>query len=223
MINWFGKYKITNFKGGYLLEDNTPISAKDFIKTDERFVAPPDIDHRSLCLPTSNQGSNPHCAGYSTAGYVEIYNWRTKHYPEQVDGSLIYNEAKKTDGNSGPGTYLKDATRAVITLGLMKGTPKNVVRSALDVKFAIHEYNACIVGFRITNEWNMVEKKTGIIVNLRDQAKPLGGHAVLLCGYNAFGVIIQNSWDITWGLNGFAYLSWEQFSKELMDAYVIVP
>ncbi|MDH2445148.1 fibronectin type III domain-containing protein [Amnibacterium sp. CER49] len=44
-----------------------------------------------------------------------------------------------------------------------------------------------------------------------------GGHEVLIVGYNASGVRIQNSWGTSWGQKGFANLHWnfvEQYSDE---------
>jgi len=222
MFDIFRKYNKTNFKSGYLLEDHIPLTVERTIKTDKNFIAPRKIDNRDICLCSSDQGNTPHCAGFATAGFIEFHNWRLKHYPEQVDGKIIYLEAKKNDGFSGDGTYLNFATKAAIDLNLIRGKPKKVVPCQNDVKFAIHEYGVCIAGFRITDEWNIVEKKNGTIINLRDKAKNRGGHAVLLCGYHETeGVYIQNSWGESWGVYGFAILSWEQFSRQIFDAMVI--
>jgi len=44
-----------------------------------------------------------------------------------------------------------------------------------------------------------------------------GSHALLAFGYNAKGVIVQNSWGKGWGRNGFATLTWEYFDKEVFS------
>jgi hypothetical protein len=42
------------------------------------------------------------------------------------------------------------------------------------------------------------------------------GHALLAFGYNAKGVVVQNSWGKGWGRSGFATLTWEYFDKKVI-------
>lgn len=221
-FNKFSKYDKTNYNGGGLLEDFSldSLSADAKVYTEPQFVAPRKIDNRDMCLATNDQGRTSLCAAYSMAGYLEFQNWKTNHYPEQINPEPIYNEAKIIDGNSNPGTYLQSVAQAVINLGLVKGTPKHINRSELDVKFAIHQFGVCIAGFRITNEWNTVETSTGKILIINESTQR-GGHAVLLNGYDNDGIYLQNSWSPNWGIHGFAILPWSLFNAELMDALVI--
>lgn len=220
---WFSKYKKTNFQAGGLLEDPQPLVMEKAFFATPQFVAPRRIDNRDMCLRSSNQGQTPHCAGYSYAGYAEVYNWSIKHYPEQYDGDLIYAEAKKIDGMpNANGTILRCAGQGAINAKVIKGVVKQVVKSQIDVQFAVHQYKTCVAGFMITDEWNLVEKNTGKISKSNNPITR-GGHAVLICGYDLDGVYIQNSWSENWGIYGFAILSWEQFGKQIMDASIIVP
>jgi len=227
------KYRKSNFHGGDLLEEITPRGELDVISIPEQFISPRRIDSRDMCLSSSNQGDTPRCAGYSMAGYIEYHNWKTLHYPSQIDGDLIYAEAKRIDGNNNPGTYLISASTASINLGLIKGTPKLVnypsvnesniassLKKIISIKFALHQYGVALAGFRITDEWDWVDKRNGLIRNLGDKAIDKGGHAVLLAGYDSEGVYIQNSWG-DWGHYGFAILSWEQYVKQIMQAMAI--
>jgi len=214
-------YKKTNFKAGDLIPEEVPLAGPEVYKAAKKFRAPRKIDNRDMCLASSNQGQTPHCAGYSTAGYIEFQNWKTLHYPEQVDGDAIYFAAKKIDDYNGDGTSLSSAMQGAINLGLIKGKKKYVPPTQNDIKFALHEFGVCVAGFMITNEWNYVDSK-GIIRNLGNKATDLGGHAVLLCGYDKKGVYIQNSWGEIWGLYGFALLSWEQVDKQLFSGMVAV-
>jgi len=225
MFTWLSKYKKTNFEAGYLLKDTRPLITSETYSASPNFVAPRKIDNRDMCLRSSNQGNSPHCAGYSTAGFIEMFNWRTKHFPEQIDGDRIYYEAKKLDGQpTVNGTVLSCAGQGAINAGLIKGTVKRVLPTELDIQFAIHQYGSCVGGLMITNEWNTVEKATGRIINLGDKAITIGGHAIIFCGYNLDGIYIQNSWgEGEWGLYGFALLPWELFRRQIIDAMVIVP
>jgi hypothetical protein len=218
----FWNYSKTNYTGGGLLPSTVLKSRSNTYKATKKFVAPSKLDFRDMCIETSDQGQTPHCAGFATAGYVEVVKWQENHYPEQFDGDAIYNEAKKIDGNSEEGTSLNSAVAAAIALNLISGKPKFVDGDEQSLKFAIHSQLVCVAGFMITDEWNMVNKKTGLIADYGDKAVELGGHAVLVCGYDKDGIYIQNSWSKDWGLWGFGLLSWKQVIKQYMYGMVIV-
>ena len=227
------KYKQCHIESGGLLEESTPRGEQQFLNVPSQFIAPRRIDSRDMCLSSSNQHNEPSCAGYTTAGYIEYYNWKTYHYPAQINGDRIYDEAKIIDKNNHPGTTLKSAANAALNLNLITGTPKyvdfpNVNKSNLSrkekriisIKFALHKYGVVLSGFRITDDWDWVDKKTGIIRNTGDRSQSMGGHAVLLCGYCDTGVYIQNSWSENWGHHGFAILGWDQYDRQIMKAMV---
>ena len=48
----------------------------------------------------------------------------------------------------------------------------------------------------------------------------VGGHAVLAVGYDANGLLIENSFGTTWGVNGYARLSWAVVQQDVSEAYV---
>jgi len=224
MFEFLSKYKRTDFRGGYLHADLMVSTPDNTVLTVQEFVPPRKIDNRDQCVSSSNQGQTPHCAGYATAGHVEIYDWKKFHYPQQVDGDIVYSEAKKIDGNNNDGTSLFSAAKGAINAGFIKGTPKFIGLSRKDVMFAIHEFDSCVLGFIITEEWNYVDKTTGSL-KIIPNARKLGGHGVLGCGYSeSEGVYVQNSWGINeWGIYGFAIIPWSMFDIQLMGAIVIVP
>jgi len=76
-------------------------------------------------------------------------------------------------------------------------------------------------GFGITDEWNWVDKNTGMIRDMGENSSKRGGHAVLLCGYDDSGVYIQNSWGDQWGHYGFAILNWDMYDRQFMRAMII--
>lgn len=213
--------KRTHFKGGGLRLTPVNVMCKTMaaVGVPSRFVAPKKLDFRDMCIQTSNQGDKPHCAGYATAGHIEVTNWKLKHYPEQVDGDAIYLAAKKIDGDDVAGTTLDSAANAAINLGLTKGKPKYVPNEVDSVKFAVHQFNTCIGGFMITEEYNFVTKD-GTITDAPG-ARALGGHAMLICGYDPEYVYIQNSWGEDWGLYGFCRITWAQFSRQFMSGMVL--
>jgi C1A family cysteine protease len=50
----------------------------------------------------------------------------------------------------------------------------------------------------------------------------IGGHAMCVCGYDAEGVIVANSWGTGWGSAGLGRISWEQImSSDAGDFWVV--
>jgi len=222
LSKWLGKYQETNFKAGGLEAPRLSMSEENMCSKTPKFVAPKKLDFRDMCLLTDDQGQTPQCAGYATAGHIEVQNWKRLNYPEQLNASKIYFEAKKLDKNNNAGTSLDSAGQAAINLGLISGKVKLINKNIDNIKFNIHSHLTCVGGFMITNEWNFINKKTGMIADFGIKANTLGGHAVLCCGYDDKGVYIQNSWSRTWGHFGFAVIPWAKVNIQFMYGTVIV-
>jgi hypothetical protein len=193
------------------------------LKAPENFTVPEYIDSRPYCLPPSSQGQTPSCAGYATAGWIEVQNWKEKHHAEQVDGWGIYGEAKKIDGNMKSGTSLSAAIQGAKVLGLIDANAGiRIVRTKRDVQFAMHQDDVVIIGFEITRGWNNCLAVSGWIGG---EKYKIGGHAVLGswymdCGDKEDGFGWQNSWA-PWGWQGFGRMSWEQFDDQFVYAATI--
>jgi hypothetical protein len=47
-----------------------------------------------------------------------------------------------------------------------------------------------------------------------------GGHAFALVGYNKDGFFVQNSWGTKWGNDGLALWTYEDWERNLIDAWI---
>ena len=216
-------FKKTSFKAGFLnLNIQITLTSDNHYKAVDKFIAPRKIDNRDMCLSSNSQGDTPYCAAYSTAGYIEYMNWKTKHYPEQIDAESIYKRAKELENNPYDGTTYDYVVKAVNELNLIKGKAKFLFNK-MDVQFAVHQYGVCMGAFNITDEWNSVHRSTGLIDNYGDRAQKLGGHGILICGFDKQGVYIQNSWGEDWGIYGFAILDWNHFAQQFQHGVIIEP
>jgi C1A family cysteine protease len=56
---------------------------------------------------------------------------------------------------------------------------------------------------------------TGIVPMPRPREQILGGHAVLVCGYEDSKqlFIVRNSWGTRWGVNGYFYIPYAYFTN----------
>lgn len=185
------------------------------------YYYPRSIDFRDMCLPTNNQGKTPHCVGYAVAGYIEVNYWKMFHIPLQFPADKIYQKAKELENNNEDGTTIEYGFRAAKELNYFSGDIQTFEPWKANVKFQLHKYGICCGAFQITDEWYDVGNRTGMIQSKRNP-EILGGHAVLVCGYNDDGIYIQNSWGYDdWGKYGFAILPWEMVQKQMVYGVII--
>jgi hypothetical protein len=94
-----------------------------------------------------------------------------------------------------------------------------------DMQSAITELGAIVVSAAIHDGWKEpipVERagETMYVICRSENARPLGGHAFALVGYNEIGFLVQNSWGTEWGNHGFATLPYEDWLDCGYDAWV---
>lgn len=180
------------------------------------FQAPRTVDLRDYCIKTEDQKSNPWCAAYAAAGFASNINWRKHDTITEYNIESIYKAAKQIDGTT-PTTEGTTLT-AVLEVLLMKGIfdsskcQTKVIRNLNQIKYAIHKFGCCLLGIMVTREWYKCNKNKSTISGKYDK-EILGGHAVLCCGYNQDGAIIQNPWGVDWGSYGFALITWDELER----------
>ena len=197
------------------------------LKASKKFVAPSVVNSMGLCTITEDQGATSKCAAYSTTSFAEAILWKKNHYPTQLDPAAVYAKAKELDGDNEDGTTLVSAMKTLLLVypDLFDKTckPKTITAFGGDVsniKFAIHKYGMMVGGFNITTDWYDCNSKCkGWIPS--NGGKSVGGHAVLICGYNQNGLQIQNSWGPSFGESGFATLSWDDVAKQFMYGSIL--
>lgn len=208
--------KHSGFVGGGLVKEELKEPA---LQIAMGTTLPRYIDSVPFCIPASNQGNKPSCAGQATAGYIEVHNYRKTHHQKQVDGLAIYREAKRIDGDGGDGTTLTAAIQAAKNLDLIEFTNLRTISRRSQLQYAMLTHDVVIAGFMITDNWNHVNTSDGWIE--QNGATDLGGHAVLINWYSEDGVGWQNSWGLDWGCQGNGKMGWKQFDQQFMYAVVI--
>lgn len=187
------------------------------------FIAPVVVDSRGYCTITEDQGTTSMCAAYATTSFAENIMWRQTHKPPMYDPVMVYNKAKELDGDTSAGTTLDHAAEAFLSVYkdvfdkeckplLIRGRSGDLT----DLVYAIHKYGCAVGGFNITDAWYGA-KNTWI----PSGGTAAGGHAVLVCGYNENGLIIQNSWGRDWGEKGFAVLRWADAYSQFIYGCVL--
>jgi C1A family cysteine protease len=76
---------------------------------------------------------------------------------------------------------------------------------------------------KVTDGWMSAESaKTGLI-RLGDNEKQIGGHAVVIVGFDPADSSIKfaNSWGVGWGANGFGRMSGKDAQRALVAMWAI--
>lgn len=226
------------------------IDTRDYIYKPNQVRLPSVVDLRSYCTPIEDQGSLGSCTGQAIAGAIEMLNKRNNkptdvsrlfiyYYTRLLEGTVNYDS----------GAYIRDGIKACNHYGapLERLWPHDIGKfrtrpsesaniDAARRKVTLYEratnFDACInaisngysvvVGFTVyTSFMTSTVVRTGIMPypNTRKE-KILGGHAVLLVGYDNSSqrFIARNSWGTSWGANGYFYMPYDVIKNTKMSA-----
>lgn len=89
-----------------------------------------------------------------------------------------------------------------------------------DFHAALNEVGAIYCSADVHAGWQRPAKK-GDLRYIKPHDDIEGGHAFAIVGYNAKGFWVQNSWGKRWGDNGTALWLYEDWQKNLSDAWVL--
>lgn len=201
----------------------TNLNELPLLATKASFIAPTTIDLRDYCVETRDQGKLPWCAAFAATGFASNILWRKEDIPVHFEPERIYRYAKTVDGSPNTeGTSLVAVLEGLLNFRMFNPAKSSVkvLRTFEQVKYAVHKFGCCLVGLNVSNEWYDCNKNKSTISGKKNYGL-IGGHAVLVCGYNKDGVIIQNSWGVDWGAYGFALITWNEFEREFMYGAVL--
>lgn len=194
----------------------------------KNIVNPLKIDNRQLVSPTDDQTTTPHCAAYAAAELIESIYWKYTGKLLQFDAHQIYANAKLIDEHPlENGTYIEIALKTVLKLCMYDSKFLFLKKAEIDkffnanndetitnIKQLIHKHDFLISGFEIDEGWyDCIDNKNFII---KQRGNTLGGHAVILCGYNNVGFFIHNQWGKSWGAKGFAIIPYKLFLQQFI-------
>jgi len=213
-------------------------------------TTPNIVDLRSYCSPIENQGSLGSCTGQSIAGAIELLNKRSGKPTDVSRLFIYYYERLMMGTvNYDSGAYIRDGIKATNKYGasLESYWPYNINKfkqepiteaknDALNRKVTRYErvadFNGCIdaltsgypviIGFYVYDSFmTPTVARTGNMPypNTRRE-KLLGGHAVLLVGYdkNKKVFIARNSWGTGWGDRGYFYMPFQVIQNTNMSS-----
>jgi len=174
-----------------------PADNKDVIYTDVRNVL--------------DQGDTGHCVGFGWAQFGNTDPVEDSYVDS--DGHAIYYECKVIDGEPGAenGSYVRSGAKAMQNRNRISAYA--FASSVKDIRTFIRTYGPVVVGTDWMNDM-FTPDANGFL-------KPTGGVAGGHC-YNLVGdlpsekaFLMLNSWGSSWGDNGHAKITWQDFTKLL--------
>jgi C1A family cysteine protease len=226
------------------------LDTRDYRYSITQKASPNLVDLRPYCSPIENQGSLGSCTGQAIAGAIELLNKRNGKPTDVSRLFIYYYERLllgTVDYDSG--AYIRDGIKATNHYGAsleslwphdirkFKHEPITEAKNdALNRKVTRYErvtsFDGCIdalnngypviMGFHVyTSFMSASVARTGVMPypNTRRE-KLLGGHAVLLVGYDKRKkvFIARNSWGTLWGAKGYFYMPFNVVTNTSMSS-----
>lgn len=214
---------------------------------------PDQVDLRNLCSKVEDQGSLSSCTGNAVAGAIELLQNKTGQEFNDVSRLFIYYNARWFDGIQyfDRGASIRNAIKSAFEFGyawetvwpyrydIVNDKPsddafKDASDRKISVYASIHTLNemlTCladgypfVTGVTIYTDFESKEASlSGDIFMPRRKEKCLGGHAILIVGYNKKDkrFIFRNSWGTSWGQYGYGTLPFEYMEKLSRDSWTI--
>jgi hypothetical protein len=203
-------------------------------------------EYRTVNVPILDQGKEGACTGYGLASVVN-YLFRTrKQMPSTAEASadMLYRLARRYDewpgeqydGSSARGAMKGWNKHGVCSASVWKEANKRLtprvsdeaVKNPLGAYYRVNHKDLVAMHCAITETgilyatanvhegWDKVTKNG--IIPLKEQM--LGGHAFAIVAYDDKGFWIQNSWGNTWGMEGFACITYDDWLANGTDVWV---
>jgi len=212
------------------------------------------VDLRSHCSPIENQGSLGSCTGQSIAGAIELLNKRNGKPTDVSRLFIYYYERLLMGTvNYDSGAFIRDGIKATNKYGAsleslwphdirkFKQEPINEAKNdALNRKVTryerVEDFEGCIdaltngypvvMGFHVYQSFMSptVARTGNMPYPNKKREKLLGGHAVLLVGYDKTRkvFIVRNSWGTAWGDKGYFYMPFDVVKPDMSSDYWII-
>jgi hypothetical protein len=207
-------------------------------------------EYKKWKVPILDQGREGACTGFGLATVTNYLLTRRKVVPDPkpVSARMLYQMAKRYDewpGESYSGSSARGAMKGWHKHGVCgdecwpydvndKNSTLNDTRIAdalkrplgayyrvnhkdlVSMHTAMAEVGVLFATANVHQGWQQVGKD-GII---RLSENMLGGHAFAIVAYDQHGFWIQNSWNASWGKDGFGLISYDDWLMHASDVWV---
>lgn len=175
-------------------------------------TVPEVFGYMSVMPPITDQGSSSKCVCHALTAYLD---WRKNQFEGDNNGGQfsiddIYAIRKNKNAD---GMEIKEALVFLRQKGLngVKIGEYAIVGGEIALKHALLLNGPCLMSLPVKSDrkefWKGSER--------------LGGHCVLVVGYNKDGFVIRNSWGSSYGEKGYAILPYKDF-ESVLECWTII-
>ncbi len=202
--------------------------------------------HPPQDLHILDQGREGACTGFGLAAVVNLLH-QCQGRKAQVSPRMLYAMAKRHDewrGERYEGSSCRGAIKGWYHMGVCSevlwpntvkkgeltierakdarahtiGAYYRIRKNIVDMHAALNETGAVYVSADVHTGWT--SPRQGRIAYDAKKKKE-GGHAFAIVGYDKDGFLVQNSWGADWGDTGIALWTYEDWSDNVTDAWVV--
>jgi hypothetical protein len=124
--------------------------------------------------------------------------------------------SKPTTAERANAALHKLAGSTTLFLGTQAGTTAQVA-----IQTALAANQPVGIGIPVYSNFFWVNPSDSLFTQADATGSIRGYHAIAALGYNAQGLIIENSWGAGWGNGGFATLGWDFVNAQVDEAYAV--
>ncbi|USL45884.1 C1 family peptidase [Priestia megaterium] len=227
-------------------EDKRDLLMSTFLPT---FSVPSKLDYTDKMTPVRDQVDEGTCVGFSSAVGMKEYQERKERGQEvYLSPRFLYQECKKRDGiPDEEGTFIRVALDVLKEVGVCEeiywpyiahnpGSPKPGAEqnashykikayARLDsleaMKKSLMVNGPCVAGVLVYKNWQTQEVASTGKIPMPGNSVLKGGHAICIVGYddNTELFKFKNSWDESWGDNGYGYLPYAYMELSESEAW----
>lgn len=199
-------------------------------------------------LNIRHQGGSNACTGFALAAVIDRLILEAGYDdPVNVSARMLYDMARRYDefaGEDDLGSSCRGAIKGWYNMGVCRedlypfdpqqnkgynleaakdarnntiGAYYRLGRRISDYHAALTEVGAIYCSATVHKGWNKPDPDSGVI-QLKDEVD--GAHAFAVVGYDDKGFWIQNSWGDSWGKDGTALWTYEDWLHNIQDAWV---
>ncbi len=210
----------------------------------------PAIDFASQIKIVRDSGNEGSVVGQALATALEFQIAKALNENVRISARYIYYVARQAAGTTetDSGAQIKDAVRALSRRGAVEESvwpyvagefaakPPAAVDKARrfriadarllgsldDVKRALAQNGPVVAGIAVfQSAMGAATTKTGVFPLPKDKEQIIGGHAIVIVGYDDQDrrVKFVNSWGAGWGDHGFGYVPYDYLAKYMSDAW----
>ncbi len=195
-----------------------------------------------------DQKTEAACTGFALAAVINYLNQQRGEDDKKVSMRMLYEMAKRHDeweGEAYSGSSCRGAIKGWYNMGVAeesfwsyeankpgnysvdaaKDARSNTVGAYYRLNHRVSDFHAALneagviyCSARVHQGWSQEHVKDGII---NDNNAFAGSHAFAIVGYDDQGFWVQNSWGESWGKDGLAIWTYEDWQKNIQDAWVL--